>query len=62
MRILIAGAGAGATGGYFGARLAQLGCDVTFLVRSRRAEELRAGLRLRGPDGEEKVPVSVITA
>lgn len=29
--------GAGATGGYFGARLAQAGRDVTFLLRPRRA-------------------------
>jgi 2-dehydropantoate 2-reductase len=42
--------GAGATGGYFGARLAQAGRDVTFLVRPRRAEQLRErGLRIVGP-------------
>ncbi|MEB2619880.1 ketopantoate reductase family protein [Kocuria rosea] len=60
MRILIAGAGA--TGGYFGARLAQAGRDVTFLVRSRRAEQLEGGLRLVGPGGEEIVPVATVTA
>jgi 2-dehydropantoate 2-reductase len=38
VRILIVGAGA--TGGYFGGRLLQAGCDVTFLVRPRRASEL----------------------
>ena len=48
MTILVVGAGA--TGGYFGARLAQAGRDVTFLVRPRRAEQLRQrGLRIVGP-------------
>ena len=32
--------GAGATGGYFGGRLAQAGRDVTFLVRPARAATL----------------------
>jgi 2-dehydropantoate 2-reductase len=36
MRILVVGAGA--MGGYFGARLVEAGRDVTFLVRARRAE------------------------
>ena len=35
MRMLVVGAGA--TGGYFGGRLAQADRDVTFLVRPRRA-------------------------
>jgi len=52
VRILIAGAGA--TGGYFGARLSQAGRDVSFLVRPRRAEQLRDGLKLIGPGGEEE--------
>ena len=48
MTILVVGAGA--TGGYFGALLAQAGRDVTFLVRPRRAEQLRErGLRIVGP-------------
>jgi 2-dehydropantoate 2-reductase len=48
MTILVVGAGA--TGGYFGARLAQAGRDVTFLVRPHRAEQLRTrGLRIVGP-------------
>jgi 2-dehydropantoate 2-reductase len=48
MTILVVGAGA--TGGYFGARLAQAGRDVTFLVRPHRGEQLRErGLRLVGP-------------
>ncbi|MGP6463284.1 ketopantoate reductase family protein [Pantoea agglomerans] len=52
MRILMAGAGA--TGGYFGARLAQAGQDVTFLVRERRYQQLQAsGLVLQTPQGTE---------
>lgn len=51
MRILIVGAGA--VGGYFGARLAAAGRDVTFLVRSERAARLRAdGLVVRSPAGD----------
>lgn len=61
MAILIVGAGA--TGGYFGLRLAQAGRDVSFLVRPRRAEVLRErGLRVVGPAGEERIdPVLVAT-
>jgi 2-dehydropantoate 2-reductase len=39
LRILVVGAGA--FGGYFGAWLAEAGCDVTFLVCSSRATQLR---------------------
>ncbi|MDE8556700.1 2-dehydropantoate 2-reductase [Pantoea agglomerans] len=54
MRILMAGAGA--TGGYFGARLAQAGQDVTFLVRERRYQQLHHnGLVLQTPQGSEKI-------
>lgn len=53
MRILIVGAGA--TGGFFGARLAEAGRDVTFLVREGRARVLRErGLRVVGL-GEQTV-------
>jgi 2-dehydropantoate 2-reductase len=52
MSILIVGAGA--TGGYYGGRLAQAGRDVTFLVRERRAAQLRErGLRIVSPGGTE---------
>jgi len=48
MRILVVGAGA--VGGYFGGRLVQAGRDVTFLVRPKRAEEIRAqGLQIVSP-------------
>ncbi|MCR6630809.1 MAG: 2-dehydropantoate 2-reductase [Magnetospirillum sp.] len=61
MRILVLGAGA--TGGYFGGRLAQSGADVTFLVRPARAEALaRTGLVIRSPDGVDKVMVRTVTA
>lgn len=54
MRILILGAGA--IGGYFGARLQQAGADVTFLVRPRRAEQLAEhGLAVRSPFGDVEV-------
>ncbi|WP_042412970.1 ketopantoate reductase family protein [Streptacidiphilus anmyonensis] len=47
MRILVVGAGA--TGGFFGGRLALAGRDVTFLVRPGRAAALRErGLRIVG--------------
>jgi 2-dehydropantoate 2-reductase len=54
MRLLVVGAGA--TGGYFGGRLAQAGRDVTFLVRPRRAAELKAkGLEVVSPHGGFKL-------
>ncbi|HEY0534261.1 MAG TPA: ketopantoate reductase family protein [Actinoplanes sp.] len=55
--------GAGATGGYFGGRLAQAGKDVTFLVRpGRQATLARRGLRIKGPDGEAVVHPHTVTA
>ena len=53
MRILVVGAGA--IGGYFGARLAAAGRDVTFLVRPKRAEQLKSGLFVRSPKGDVKI-------
>src|SRR5438477_6990940 len=51
MRILVVGAGA--IGGYFGGRMLQAGCDVTFLVRPKRAAELAAaGLVIKSPNGD----------
>jgi 2-dehydropantoate 2-reductase len=59
MRILILGAGG--TGGYFGGRLFEAGCDVTFLVRPARAARLRAdGLVIRSPLGDARLAVPVI--
>jgi 2-dehydropantoate 2-reductase len=51
MRILVVGAGA--IGGYFGGRMLEAGCDLTFLVRPRRAAELaEAGLVIKSPHGD----------
>lgn len=55
MRILVVGAGA--IGGYFGARLLAAGCDVTFLVRSGRAAQLsKTGLVVRSKLGDLDLP------
>jgi 2-dehydropantoate 2-reductase len=55
VRILVVGAGA--IGGYFGARLLAAGRDVTFLVRERRAEQLRRnGLLVMSPMGNVNLP------
>lgn len=55
MRVLVVGAGA--TGGYYGARLAEAGADVTFLVRPARAERLATdGLRVVSPLGNASLP------
>ena len=51
MRTLVVGAGA--TGGFFGARLAEAGADVTFLVRQARAARLSSsGLAVASPLGD----------
>ena len=59
-RILVVGAGA--VGGYFGARMAAAGHDVTFLVRPRRRSQLLAeGLRLHSAVGDVTItPATVI--
>ena len=55
MRILVVGAGA--IGGYFGARLLAAGRDVTFLVRPRRAAELaKTGLVVKSRLGDLALP------
>ncbi|GAA1277366.1 ketopantoate reductase family protein [Pseudonocardia aurantiaca] len=61
MKILVVGAGA--TGGWYGARLAAAGRDVTFLVRAGRVAVLRErGLRLTGADDEVITPRTVTAA
>jgi 2-dehydropantoate 2-reductase len=51
MRIAIVGSGG--VGGYFGARLAATGADVTFMARGANLEALRTrGLRLESPKGD----------
>lgn len=55
MKILVVGAGA--VGGYFGGRLLEVGREVTFLVRPRRAAQLAAsGLVIKSPAGDVTVP------
>jgi 2-dehydropantoate 2-reductase len=59
MRILVLGAGA--IGGYFGGRLVQAGGDVTFLVRERRADQLRErGIVVKSPHGDFAVPARAV--
>ena len=54
--------GAGAVGGYFGARLLEAGRDVTFLVRARRNEQLaRTGLVVRSKYGDIDMPAPTVT-
>ena len=61
MRLLVVGAGA--TGGYFGGRLAAAGRDVTFLVRPGRAEALRrTGLQIKSRRGDVALAPKLVTA
>ncbi len=61
MRILCLGAGA--IGGFFGARLIEGGADVTFLVRPNRQKALaEQGLRLESPFGNFNAAVNAVTA
>ena len=60
MRIAVMAAGA--VGGYFGARLAQGGHEVTFVARGRQLEALRArGLRVESPLGDVHLPDMRVT-
>jgi 2-dehydropantoate 2-reductase len=55
MRILIVGAGA--LGGYFGARLLEAKRDITFLVRPKRAAQLaKTGLVVKSKLGDAHIP------
>src|SRR5919201_6687163 len=50
--------GAGAVGGFFGGRLAQVGGNVTFLVRpKRKAQLMERGLRIESAYGNATVRV-----
>jgi 2-dehydropantoate 2-reductase len=54
--------GAGAVGGYWAARLAQAGFDVTCLLREKRAETVRKnGLVVKSSKGDFSQPVKVVT-
>ena len=59
MKILVLGAGG--VGGYYGGRLVQAGADVTFLVRPKRAAQLKQnGLIVRSPFGDIRQPVTAV--
>lgn len=59
LRILVVGAGA--TGGYFGGRLAAAGRDVTFLLRPGRAAAIRAdGLQILSEHGDATLAPDVV--
>lgn len=61
MRILIVGAGS--TGGFFGAKLAKAGRDVTFLVRPQRLSQLEQhGLYIQSPAGDIEIQPQLITS
>jgi 2-dehydropantoate 2-reductase len=61
MRILVLGAGG--TGGYFGGRLAEVGGDVSFLVRPARAKNIaERGLVIKSPDGDAILKVKTVSA
>jgi 2-dehydropantoate 2-reductase len=61
MRILVLGAGA--IGGYFGARLVEAGVDVTFLVRPGRRQILaERGLVVKSPAGDVTCEVATVLA
>jgi 2-dehydropantoate 2-reductase len=61
MKLLVLGAGG--VGGYFGGRLADAGVDVTFLVRSKRRDQLqRDGLRIESQLGNMQTPVKTVLA
>lgn len=60
MKVVVVGAGA--VGGYFGSRLAEAGVDVTFLVREKRAAQLRErGLTVRSVQGDYRYTPQVVT-
>jgi len=50
--------GAGAVGGYYGARLVQAGAEVHFLYRSELGAVRRSGLRIESVDGNWQGPVN----
>jgi 2-dehydropantoate 2-reductase len=61
MRILVVGAGS--TDGFFGAKLAKAGRDVTLLVRPQRLIQLEQnGLSVRSPAGDIDIEPQLITA
>lgn len=62
MNILVFGAGA--LGGYFGGRLLEVGQNVSFFVREKRAEQLaKEGVKISSPEGDfESKDFSIYTS
>jgi 2-dehydropantoate 2-reductase len=59
MRIAVLGSGG--IGGYYGARLATAGHDVSFIARGAHLEAMqRRGLTVRTPQGESTMPVTAV--
>ncbi len=60
MKIVVLGAGG--VGGYFGARLAETGCDVTFVARGAHLAAMRhSGLQIKSPRGDVTIsPVQAV--
>ena len=55
--------GAGAVGGYFGARLALGGSDITFIARGAHGEAMRRnGLEVLSPAGDFHLPAPQVAA
>lgn len=55
--------GAGAVGGYYGAKLTQAGEDVTFLARGKTLEALqKKPLKIKSYQGDFQVPVSAVAS
>ena len=62
-KMRIAFVGAGAVGGYFGARMAAAGIDVSFLLRPDSARSLkRHGLRVQSPMGDIEIARPKVTS
>ena len=60
MKVLVLGAGA--VGGYFGGRMAEVGMDVTFLVRDKRKQKLeKTGLIIKSPKGDFSISPTLVT-
>ena len=60
MKILVLGAGG--VGGYFGARLIEIGVDVTFFVRKKKAEIIKIqGLKIESPHGNLNVHAKTLS-
>ncbi len=59
---MIAIVGAGAVGGYYGARLAQAGHDVHFLLRADYEAVRTRGLDVRSCDGDFRLDAGSVNA